>query len=126
MADGAILNIGVQRNEDYLRVFRFTNSDDDTAFDVSGWTFEFRINSATGLGDPPLILVSGTATTNGSVITVEDSDDGRVSIKILKEDLEYLPGRRTNVINYAYNLIATNAGNRRAVMRGTFTAEPGV
>lgn len=121
------MNFGAQRNEDYARVWRFSDKVEDTPVDLTGWAFELRINSAAGLSGSPLLAVGQSATPNGSIIEIDPGTDGRIGITIRQADIAALPGRRGDAIPFAYNLVATDAaGSPRVDIRGVFTVEPGV
>jgi hypothetical protein len=125
MADGLVVNLSAQRNEDYLRTFRFKA--DGAPIDISGWTFAMRFNRSAGLSGPAALALSEVATPTGSVIAVENAVDGRISILISKEDITSLPGRATDITPFAYNLLVTDTGGiQRPDVRGFFIVEPGV
>lgn len=124
MADGAIYYFGAQRNEDYYRSWEFRAGDDEEFIDISSWSFKLRIKSAAGNSDPPLLEVTHSPTGNGSVLT---PSDGQLAILLKQEDIALLPGRTSDIVPFAYNLIAIDtAGIRRADVRGAFIVEPGV
>jgi hypothetical protein len=127
MSDGAIFAFGAQRNEDYLRVWRFRPRGESVGIDITGWSFKLNFNSASGLGGDPLLEIKDVATAHGSVITIEEAGDGDISILIKAEDIASLPGRPADIVPFAYNMIATDGGGiRRADVRGLFVVEPGV
>jgi hypothetical protein len=127
MADGALLTFGVQRNEDYSRLWRFRALGDTDGIDITGWTFSFRVNSAAGLSGMPLLEVSSTETLNGSVLRVTDAVHGDLTVIFKQADVAALPGRPSDIVPFAFNMLATDgAGIRRANVRGLFIVEPGV
>lgn len=124
MAEGAILNFGAQRNEDYSRSWEMTDSETGDLLDITGWSFKFRIKSQAGLANPALLEVTDVATINGSLLA---PSDGQVGILLRMADIAALPGRAIDVVPFAYNFIAIDsAGIRRADVRGEFIVEPGV
>lgn len=125
MAEGIVYDFGVQRNEDYLRAWSFAF--DGEPLNITDWIFSLRINGAAGLVGDPLLTVGGSATENGSAITISDAEGGLANILIKQEDVAALPGRTIDVVKFAYNLLVTDSsGIRRADVRGAFIVEPGV
>lgn len=128
MADGAIANLGVQRNEDFApHTMTFTDKASGSAIDLTGWSFAFRINTATGLGGSPELALSGTANGNGSYVQLLEASAGQVVLYIAKEDIAALTGSDRDIVAHAFNLIGTdNAGVEHVLARGSFIVEPGV
>lgn len=127
MSDVLTLNFGAQRNEDYLRAWKFRPSGETSGQDMDGWSSALRINSAAGLTGGPLLNITQVPTVNGSVIDMDDAAAGNLSVFIAKEDIAALPGRAADIVPFAFNLLLTDeTGNTRAGVSGQFIVEPGV
>lgn len=128
MSEAALLNISVQRNEDYVPHTLKLTDIFEAPIDLTGWSFVFRINDAAGLVGSPDLALSGTPNGNGSYIAVTDAESGELELFIAKEDIAALPkDDSVDFTSFAHNLIGTDGfGYERVVARGEFTAEPGV
>lgn len=123
MAYGLIANIGVQRNEDWLRELRLKVGDD--AVDLTGWGYSFRVNRPAGLSGAPLLTFGVTASDNGSMIRAVEPTGGAFSLLIKQEDIDALPGRKQDLAVFPYNLLLTDASSVvRALMSGALVVEP--
>lgn len=125
MAYGARMDIYVQRNEDWLRELRIAVA--GAAVDLTGWSYEFRLHYWGGRGDAPLLQFTTVGTENGSIIRAVEPTGGAISLMLITEDLEALPGRTQDVARFAYNLRLTDAeGVARDFLFGDLILEPGV
>ena len=126
MTHNLVLSLGAQRNEDYgLETWRLSDNQSGDALDITGWSFEFRIAPATG--QAAVLVVNGTANTNGSYVAVSEGSNGLSDVFIAKEDIAELPGLDIDVCVLAYNLIMTDGlASQHAYVVGPFTVRPGV
>lgn len=122
MADGKVINLDCQRNDDLLRAFSVNA--EAAALSIKGWQFLFAV--AQVAGGAALASVRTVATAGGSVITVNE-DASKVTVMVKNADIATLPGNTEDTVTFAYNLIATDtSGARRAIARGQLSIKPGV
>lgn len=93
------------------------------SYDLTGWTVRMQIrNNDAETGTPLLEIDTDAATANGSVVTIEDAEDGELQLYINHQDIADLgPG------SYVYDLLFIDtAGDRGPLLRGSFTILEGV
>lgn len=110
----AYAEIEVQRNAEYSRLWRFTDTAGDP-IDITGTTFEMDVKYAAGPGD---VLAS-------FVVTIEDATGGEATVAIDGSLFGAVPGDNERVV-LAYDLIAVQGDNRMPLARGPLHLLPGV
>jgi hypothetical protein len=127
MSQAAQLNLGIQRNEDYIPHVYVLENSDDTRVDLTGWTFNLRVNSAEGLTGDPALSITSVPNANGSYIVLTSGPRGEFELFISKADMAAFSGPVDDDTVFVHNLLGTdNEGHQRIIARGIFTVEPGV
>lgn len=126
MSEAAKLNLGVQRNEDYVPHTYILQDVNGDPIDLSGWSFRFEVSG--GFGIAPSLVLTGVPNANGSYIKLlSPGTDGSFELFIAEEDMAALGGPVDVVAFFVHNLIGIDStGRRRIIARGSFYAEPGV